>query len=102
MEHRYFFLNGAGRPQGPVWLGEMRRLWRSGGIGPETQVCPDGTDDWDAARTYSEITSAEPKMPDQESGPQRRERMFSFGIWVFILVCAILMAGTYYFVIGLL
>jgi hypothetical protein len=95
-ENRYFYLSASGKPNGPVWLGEMRRLWQSGGIGSETLVCAEGDDNWDAARLFPEITSDEARLPDEEN-PKPPEPTISLGVWLLILTCATYMYVMYYF-----
>jgi len=90
--NRYLYLNESGEPRGPAWLGEMRRLFQSGEINLETQVCREGEEDWGPARTFPEITSEDAILPGTSASPapKRREGM-SWGVWLLILILALFM-----------
>jgi hypothetical protein len=90
MDNRYFYMNRAGNPQGPVWLGEMRRLWRGGQLAPDTPVCKEGWSDWDPARTYPEITEEEARMP-LGVAVGREPAGISWGVWLVLLGAALFM-----------
>jgi len=91
--NRYRYLTPSGEPRGPAWLAEMRRLYHSGEIAPETPVCRDGEDDWGPARTFVEITSEHAVLPDHPgSAPPPRVGRISWGVWALILLLAIFMA----------
>lgn len=85
MENRYFYIGVGGQAHGPLWLGEMRRLWQCGRIGSETLVCHDRRRDWGAARTFPEITAEEAVLPREVVQKDRRP---SPVVWVMILVTA--------------
>ncbi|MGI8601982.1 MAG: DUF4339 domain-containing protein [Verrucomicrobiales bacterium] len=91
MGNRYFYLNLQGQTQGPLWLAEMRRLWKNGALNPETPVCPENGEDWDVARTFVEITSEEASLPTRVKEKAQTERTMSLGVWLLILACAIFM-----------
>ena len=93
-QNRYRYLTENGEPRGPAWLGEMRRLYQGGEIGPETQVCREDEEDWGPARTFPEITSENAILPDAASPARSRPRRegLSWGVWVLILLLAVFMA----------
>lgn len=97
MENRYYYMSNGGVTQGPIWLGEMRRLWRGGQIGPETPVCKEGWSEWDPARTYPEITNEEARMPLGGTGAVSRGPRVSWGVWALILLAAGFMAWVQFF-----
>jgi hypothetical protein len=72
----------------------MRRFWQAGTIGSETLICAEGDREWDAARLFPEITSVEPRLPNEVQSDQRRP-MLSIGVWLLILFCAIYMWAMY-------
>jgi hypothetical protein len=95
--NRYRYLSASGEPCGPVWLGEMRRLWKGGEIGPETQVGREGEDDWGPARTFIEITSDEAVLPGVAGRREPTRSSLSWGVWVLILLLAVFMAWVQFF-----
>lgn len=95
--NRYRYLSAGGEPRGPAWLGEMRRLWQGGEIGPETQVCREGEDDWGPARTFIEITSEEAVLPGVTGGRPPARSSLSWGVWGLILLLAVFMAWVQFF-----
>ncbi len=91
--NRYRYLSQTGEPLGPAWLAEMRRLYRTGEIGPETQVCREVDEDWGPARTFLEITSTEAVLPNPPpDGDRPRSSGISWGVWGLILLTALFMA----------
>jgi hypothetical protein len=97
MDNRYFYMTQSGTTHGPVWLGEMRRLWRGGQIGPETPVCKEGWSEWDPARTYPEITNDEARMPLGASAAVSQRQGLSWGVWALLLVAALFMVWVQFF-----
>ncbi len=96
--HRYFVMDRTGRPHGPHWLAEMRRRFEAGLDGLETPVCKEGTDEWDALRTYPEITSDEAQMPHGlRAGEPRLRPSFSWGVWLLLLAAALFMGWVQFF-----
>jgi hypothetical protein len=93
-QNRYRYLTESGEPRGPAWLGEMRRLYQGGDIGPETPVCREGEDDWGPARTFLEITSEDAILPGVVPPSSRRTSRegISWGVWAVILLLALFMA----------
>lgn len=92
--NRYRYLTASGEPRGPAWLGEMRRLYQGGEIGPETQVCRESEDDWGPARTFLEITSEHAILPGGAPPAHQRPRRegISWGVWSLIVLLALFMA----------
>jgi len=95
--NRYRYLSPGGEPRGPLWLGEMRRLWQTGEIGSETQVCREGDDDWGPAHTFLEITSDLAVLPAPPGKSQRTRTSFSPGVWALIVLVALFMAWVQFF-----
>ncbi|MFN0127875.1 MAG: DUF4339 domain-containing protein [Verrucomicrobiales bacterium] len=97
-QNRYRYLTETGEPRGPAWLAEMRRLYQSGEIGPETQVCRENDEDWGPARTFPEITSENAILPDPPR-PDRKARSegVSWGVWALIILVALFMAWVQFF-----
>lgn len=97
-QNRYRYLTETGEPRGPAWLAEMRRLYHSGEIGPETQVCRENDEDWGPARTFPEITSDSAILPEPPRTEQKgRKEGISWGVWALIALVALFMAWVQFF-----
>lgn len=62
MKNRFFYLDGKGEMQGPLWLSQMRDLYGVGRLSNQTEVCREGDGLWDGIHAFPEITVQETQM----------------------------------------
>jgi len=93
-QNRYRYLTASGEPRGPAWLAEMRRLYQSGEIGPDTSVCRENDEEWGPAHSFIEITSDQAVLPGAPSSPAEHPRLgrISWGVWILVLLVVLFMA----------
>ncbi len=101
-ENRYRYLDAHGKSHGPVWLAEMRRLWKTGRLRPETMVSceEEGGGEWEPLTSFPEITSTEAMLPPSAGTRPARANSFSWGVWAALLLLAVFMFVVYYFFPG--
>lgn len=60
---RYHYTNSEGTIHGPLWLSQMRDLWKGGKINMRTEVCMDGTKRWEQVEFFPEIYDEDARLP---------------------------------------
>lgn len=69
---RYYYADARNQPVGPFAMEDLEKMNSAGVIDPDTQVCPEGGDDW---VPLSSLISAPLPTPPVEATPQRPAKL---------------------------
>lgn len=72
---RYYYADARNQPVGPFAMDDLEKMKDAGVIDPETQVCPEGGEDWVTFGSLIPGTSSPaPESPPSRRAPKDRKR----------------------------